>query len=178
MEVPAPEGRSLPAGYRFERFADGAVDGDRVTRLWTSEGALSEEEARARVTDVVLVAVGPGDEVVAVSTAWLQENEYLEMPLWNYRTFVSQAHRGGDIAFLLLHATRDELAARYADGADTRASGILMEVQNEILKKHRAQGVWATSRFAFIGEDDRGAHHRVYYFPGAAAPVRSSRVRA
>lgn len=171
VRVPAPEGRRLEARYRFERYADGAIEPDEVAGLWIREGALSEEAARSRIADVVMCAVDRDEGVVGVSTAWLQDNEHLGMRMWNYRTFVAPAHRQGDIAFLLLHATRDELAERYASGADVRASGILMEVQNEVLKRVRNQGVWATSRFAFIGEDERGAHHRVFYFPGAKAPV-------
>ena len=170
--VPSPEGRRLPDRYRFVRPAECGLSPERIAQLWIDEGALSAEKARARVGDVVLLALD-GEQVAGVSTAWLQDNPRLRMPLWNYRTFVARAHREGDIAFLLLHATRDDLAARYADGSDTRACGMIMEVQNELLKRHRNQGVWATSRFAFIGEDERGAHHRVFYFPGAPAPARA-----
>jgi hypothetical protein len=170
VPVPAPEGRRLPDRYRFVRPGDSGLPAERIAQLWIDEGALSPERARERVDEVVLLALD-GDEVVAVSTAWLQDNSHLGMKLWNYRTFVARAHREGDIAFLLLHATRNELAARYADGTEVRASGMIMEVQNELLKRHRNQGVWRTSRFAFIGEDERGAHHRVFYFEGARAPT-------
>jgi hypothetical protein len=170
VPMPAPEGRRLADRYRFVRPGDSGLPPERIARLWIDEGALSAERARARVDEVVLLALDE-DEVVGVSTAWLQENPHLRMTLWNYRTFVARAHREGDIAFLLLHATRDELAARYADGTDVRASGMIMEVQNELLKRYRNHGVWRTSRFAFIGEDERGAHHRVFYFEGARAPT-------
>ena len=161
---------SIPAtdSSASARAAPGPSD---VVRLWTREGALSEAKARERVGDVVLAAIDREDGVVGVSTAWLQDNPHLGMRLWNYRTFVARAHRQGDIAFLLLHATRDELSARFTSGSDSRASGMIMEVQNEVLKRTRDQGVWATSRFAFVGEDERGAHHRVFYFPGAEAPA-------
>lgn len=171
LPIPAPQGRRLNARYSFERYADGGIDPGEVADLWIREGALGEEKARERVGDVVICAVDRDDGVVGVSTAWLQDNGHLGMRMWNYRTFVARAHRQGDIAFLLLHVTRDELAERYASGADTRASGILMEVQNEVLKRTRNRGMWETSRFAFIGEDERGAHHRVFYFPGAEAPA-------
>ena len=175
VPIPAPEGRTLGDRYRFLEPGESGVGSDRIVRLWVDEGVLSEEQARARVNDVVLVAIDQEEDVVGVSTAWLQENLHLRMTLWNYRTFVARAHRQGDIAFLLLHASRDALAARYADGTDRRASGMIMEVQNEILKRTRNQGIWTTSRFAFIGEDEVGAHHRVYYFPGATAPTRAAR---
>jgi hypothetical protein len=170
VTLPSPQGRSLPGRYRFARPEESGLTPERIAQLWIDEGVLSAEKARARVGEVVLLALA-GEEPVGASTAWLQDNAHLRMKLWNYRTFVARAHREADIAFLLLHATRDELAARYADGTDVRASGMIMEVQNELLKRHRNHGVWTTSRFAFIGEDERGAHHRVFYFEGARAPA-------
>lgn len=170
MRVPAPEGRRLEDRYRIEALATSGVAEEDVIAMWISEGALGPEDARRRARDVILVAVDRDDGVVGVSTAWLQDNPALRMPLWNYRTFVAREHREGDIAFLLLHSTRDHLRERYEAGTDTRALGIVFEVQNEILKRARNQAVWPTSRFVFIGEDERGAHHRVHYFPGVLAP--------
>ena len=170
MRAPSPEGRRLGEGYRIEVFAEGDVGADDVVAMWAKEGALDEAEARRRAEDVALVVVAPDGDVAGVSTAWLQQNPTLRLPLWNYRTFVAREHRQGDIAFLLLHATRDHLSSRYTSGADDRAVGMVFEVQNEILKRYRNQAVWPTSRFHFFGEDERGAHHRVHYFPGARAP--------
>ena len=171
MEIPAPEGRRLDDRYRIERFGESdAVDEDAVIAMWTREGALSEARARERVREVALVAVEREEGVVGVVTASLREHPHLRMTLWSYRAFVAPAHREGDIGFLLLHATRDHHCDRFTSGVDTRAAGIIFEVQNEILKRVRNQAVWRTSRFAFVGEDERGAHHRVHYFPGALAP--------
>ena len=171
MRIPAPQGRRLDPRYRIEALAESDATGEDVIAMWTRERALDPDAARERVRDVVLVAIEEADGVVGVSTAWLQENPTLGMGLWNYRTFVAGDHREGDIAFLLLHATRDHLRERFTGGADTRAQGIVFEVQNEILKRARNEAVWPTSGFAFIGEDERGAHHRVHYFPGAVAPL-------
>lgn len=171
MEVPEPEGRRLDARYRIEPFGEvSGVDRSALVELWTAEGALDRDTASARAADAVLAAVEREEGVVGVSTAVLHDNRHLRMPLWRYATYVAREHRQGDIAFLLLHATRDLLRDRYTSGADTRAAGIIFEVQNEMLKRVRNQAVWKTSRFAFIGEDETGAHHRVYYFPGAPAP--------
>ena len=172
MEVPAPEGRRLDDRYRLELFRESeAVDEDAVIEMWTREGVLDEEHARERVRDVALVAVEREEGVVGVATTLLRNNPQLRMPLWTYRTFVSRAHRESDIAFLLLHTTRNHLRDRYVSGADTRGSGMVFEAQDEVLKRGR-QGlaVWKTSLFAFIGESVEGSHHRVYYFPGALAP--------
>ena len=172
----APEGRALPGRCRIERF-DPEVEGadEALAELWTREGALSPERARARVADARFVAIDREDGVVGVATAQLTQNRHLGLPLWSYRTYVAAPHREGDIAFLLLHATRDHLAELFASGRDARAAGMIMEVQNDILKRARNQGVWSTTRFAFIGEDEVGAHHRVCYFPGAVVPVPDER---
>jgi hypothetical protein len=170
--VNGPEGRRLDRRYRFERFdpADaGAVE--QLVTLWTAEGSLSVANARARIPQAAFVAVDADAGIVAVATAYLTDNSHLGMPLWAYRTYVAADHREGDIAFLLLHHTREHLLERYLSGADTRGSGMIMEVQSEILKRSRNQGIWKTTRFAFFGEDETGAHHRVFYFPGALAPL-------
>jgi hypothetical protein len=54
-------------------------------------------------------------------------------------------------------------------GADTRAAGIVFEVQNEGLKLIN-DATWLPTDFTFIGESRRGDHVRVHYFPGAVAP--------
>jgi hypothetical protein len=171
VEVPTPEGRRLSPRYRIEPFAEcDAVDEEAVIAMWVREGALEEARARERVRQVELVAVEREEGVVGVATTMLFDVVRLGMPMWRYRTFVARAHRESDIAFLLLHATRDRLRERFVSGEDRRGAGVIFDVQNETLKRVRNQAVWKTSRFAFIGEDERGAHHRVYYFPGATVP--------
>jgi hypothetical protein len=166
----APEGRRLASRYRLEPFdpAD-AGRSEQLVAMWTEGGALAEGTARERLNEAIFVAVDEEDGVVGVSTARLENVTHLGMLMWIYRTFVAEGHREGDIAFLLLHRSRDELLERYTSGRDTQGAGMLMEVQNPILRKARNQGVWKTTRFAFIGEDEVGAHHRVFYFPGAHA---------
>lgn len=172
MDLPTPEGRRLDERYRIERFDEvDEIDEEAVVELWTSAGALATDPARERAKDVALVALERDDGLVGVTTTYLQDNPHLRMTLWSYRTFVAREHRRSDIAFLLLHATRDLFSDRFTSGVDTRGSGMVFEVQNEILKRTRNQAIWKTSRFAFIGEDEVGAHHRVHYFPGALAPM-------
>jgi hypothetical protein len=170
--VTGPEGRRLDRRYRFDRFdATDPRAVEQLVALWTAEESLSREQAKARVPQAKFVAVDAEEGIVAVATAYLSDYRHLGMPLWAYRTYVAADHREGDIAFLLLHHTRDHLLGRFLSGEDTRGSGMIMEVQSEILKRARNQGIWKTTRFAFLGEDETGAHHRVFYFPGAIAPV-------
>jgi hypothetical protein len=164
---------SLPPGYRMEPLAQSAaVTLDDVLEFWAAEEAMPEAEARRRVHEVLMVALDPSDRVAAVSTVYLQRNPQLRLDLWYYRTFVGSEHRMSHLAVRLLWATRDHLRERYLSGEDTRASGMVMEVENEFLKSYYNRAFWVISDFDFIGETPTiGAHVRVHYFPGAQAPV-------
>ncbi|MCW2966989.1 MAG: hypothetical protein JWM71_761 [Solirubrobacteraceae bacterium] len=161
----------LGEDYRVELFADQ----DRVTAadvidLWTSEGAVSRAEAERRIGEVLLVGTDAEGRPVGVSSAYLQYNDQLQMDLWYYRAFVAAAHRMSHVAVSLAMTGRDLLSSRFAGGQDTRAAGMIFEVQNEGLKRHYHQARWRPTEFLFINQDARGAHVRVYYFPGARAP--------
>ena len=46
----------------------------------------------------------------------------------------------------------------------------IYEVENEGLKRHFDDALSLPTDFTFIGENQRGDHVRVHYFPGALAP--------
>jgi hypothetical protein len=163
-------------GYRIARFAEAPeVSADDVLSLWRAEGALPEAEARTRVAEVAFVGVDGAGALVAVSTAYLAPNAQLRAQVWHCRAFVAGAHRESDIATRLVRETRRHLEGRFVSGEDPRAPGILMEVENPLLKRFANQAVWARPispgvGWTFIGENQRGDHLRVYWFPGARAP--------
>jgi hypothetical protein len=160
----------LEHGYRVEPFADqDAVGHQAVIDLWTREGAVPQEEALRRVHEVVLVATDAAGELVGVSTAYLQRNAQLGIDLWYYRGLVAHAHQRSSIGVHLALIGRDHLKSLFVSGRDTRGAGIVFEVQNEGLKQIN-NAVWLPSDFTYIGENERGDHVRVHYFPGALAP--------
>lgn len=164
--------RRLDERYRLERLVDSeTLDAEDVIALWSGTGALDPDEARRRVGEVEFVAVAEGAGVVGLSTIYLAHNPQLRMDLWYYRTYVHPDHRESDLAFLLIHTTLEHLERRFSSGEDTRAAGMMFELQNELLKRSRNEAVWPTTGFAFIGENARGDHCRVRYFPGALAPT-------
>jgi hypothetical protein len=59
---------------------------------------------------------------------------------------------------------------QFVSGRDTRAGGLLYEVENEGLKQYFDDALWLPTDFLFLGENEHGAHVRVHYFPGALAP--------
>lgn len=158
-------------GYRVMPFRDqDEVTPEGVIDFWAREGAMPEDEASRRVTEVVAVATHDGAEPVGVATAYLQHNDQLGMDMWYFRAFVAAEHRTGDVARALTLVARDHLEQRFVGGLETRAAGIVMEVEHEGLKRQMDYAYWDTSGFTFIGENLRGAHVRVYYFPGALVP--------
>jgi hypothetical protein len=148
------------------------VGPEDVIRLWEREGAMPEpEEARRRVSEVELVAVDPTDGVVGVSTLYVARNAQLQLDLWHYRTYVAEAHRMSNIAAQLIFRNRDRAEERFISGEDTRAAGMLFELEHEGMKAYFNKALWLPADFTFIGETEWGAHVRVHYFPGATVPL-------
>jgi hypothetical protein len=87
--------------------------------------------------------------------------------------FVAQAHRHSNVGRVLMMRGREFLERRFTSGADTRAEGVVMEIENEGLKLYFNKARWRAGpvESTFIGENVRGDHVRVYYFPGALAPT-------
>jgi hypothetical protein len=161
---------TLDHSYVITPFAEqDAVDANAVVEMWTRQRAMREEEAQRRVDEVVAIATREG-ELVGVGTAYIEHNAQLRMDLWYFREFVATEHRASRVGWALSLVSRDHLAQRFVGGHDTRAPGVLMEVENEGLKEHLDFGYWSMTDFTFIGENERGDHVRVHYFPGALAP--------
>jgi hypothetical protein len=165
-------GLALDPRYRIDLFADQrAIDADAVIDLWVRDGALPPEEANRRVHEVLLVATDGGREPCAVATTYLQRNTQLGLDLWHFRVFVAPAHRNSHIAWAAAMVARDHLESRYVANQDTRGAGIVYEVENAFLKQWFDEAVWIPVDFAFIGENARGDHVRLHYFPGARVPA-------
>jgi hypothetical protein len=157
-------------GYRIEVFADqDAFDDAAVIDFWAREGAVGADEALRRVREVHLVVGDDRGELAAVTSAYLARHPQLRMDLWHYRGFVGAAHQRSLIGVNLALTSRDDLQERYVSGTDTRAGGIVYEVENEGLKSIN-NAIWLPSDYTFVGENERGDHVRVHYFPGAPAP--------
>jgi hypothetical protein len=162
----------LEAGPRIVRFAgQDEVGVDAIVELWVGEGVLSIEEARRRVGELHMVAIEEDGAVAGVSSTFLALNAQLGVPMWHYRAFVGEAHRRTSTAARLAVRGREALEEDFLSGRDVRAPGILYEVENAALKALLPQARWLPTDFTFIGENARGDHVRVHWFPGAPAPV-------
>jgi hypothetical protein len=162
----------LEERYRIVPLTEsGEATPDDVLALWARESAVPELEASRRVHEVHLVAIERSAGLAGVSSAYLQRNAQLRLDLWYYRAFVAMAHRRSSLAVQLALHGRDLLEDRFTSGEDTRAAGVIYEVENEGLKRYFNKALWLPTDFTFIGENERGDHVRVHYFPGAQAPI-------
>jgi hypothetical protein len=147
------------------------ISAEDVVRFWEREGAMPEpDEAHRRVEEVELVAVDRDGSVAGVSSLYLARNAQLRMDLWHYRTFVRETHRRSNLAAQLIFRNRDRLEERFVTGVDTRAGGLLFELEHEGMKAYFNKALWLPADFTFIGENEFGDHVRVHYFPGATVP--------
>jgi hypothetical protein len=159
------------SAYRVVPFAEqDAVGPDDVISLWTAEAGLPETEARRRIDEVMLVAIDDGGTLAGVTTRYLKRNEQLRMDLWYVRAFTAAAHRQSMVATALAVRGREYLEDAFVSGRDTRAGGLIYEVENELLKRVFPKPIWKPADVLFIGENEQGAHVRVHYFAGALAP--------
>lgn len=168
--MPSP-GYELADGYRIELLSESSdvTEGD-VISFWEREGALSGSEAAARVREVLHVATDRKGNVAGVSTAYLQRNAQLRMELWHQRGFVSPEHRKANIGMLFAIIGQKQLQDRFVTGQDTRGQGLILEIENEGIKRYFNRGTEPSADSTFIGENEPGDHVRVHYFPGARAP--------
>ena len=163
---------TLEDSYRIELLSESeAVTPDDVLDLWEREGAVTGDTARRRVHQVRLVASTTDGRLAGVSTVFMERNTQLQMDMWSYRTFVASPDRMSNLAAQLIIRNRDQLETAFTSGEDTRAQGVLFDLENEGMQRHLNNAYWPPSDFTFIGENQRGDHVRVHYFPGARIPL-------
>ncbi len=80
---------------------------DDLVDLWVREGALGEAEARRRIDEVLLIAVGTAGRPIGVSTRFLMHSPLLDLSVWNVRVFVAASARQSAAATALSVAARD-----------------------------------------------------------------------
>lgn len=168
MTIPLPP---LDPGYHVGPLRADGPTADDVLALWRREAAVPDDVALRRVHEVQMVATSTSSgELVGVSTTPLLRVDQLGMDLWYFRAFVVEAHRQSDLAMQMLERCRIEREAAFVSGDDLRGSGMFVSVQAEGIRRSQNQGVWRRTGFVFIGENEKGHHYRVRYFPGALAP--------
>jgi hypothetical protein len=142
---------------------------EELIGFWLRTGALpARAEAERRVAQAFFVAQTKADQqLVAISSVYVQTNQQVGHPFYYFRCFVEERHRRASLARHLLMAARQELNARFIAGENPQIIGMVLEVQNEALQQFRTEAVWLRTGFVYIGRNQRGDHVRVSYFDGA-----------
>ncbi len=142
--------------------------------MWTSEAGLAAAEARRRLSEVARVATDPDGTLAGISTAYVQHNAQLDVPMWHIRAFVTGAHRAGNLASNLLLAVRLHVIDEFESGRRPDVPGAVVEVENMLIEQRFPQAIWPYNEFVFIGITPGGAHLRVFWFDGARIPPRGA----
>lgn len=170
------------------------LDEQAVRDFWEHEVAISPELAERRLRELGLLAVAGADAgartLAAVSTLYPSWVGRLRSEMWQMRVLVARRHRSSGLAARIIRETRARLEGEFASGTERRAPGLLLEIENPLVRAARSQGSWEPSedaldrapegpppvgtRYAFIGENELGHHLRVYWFEGALAPLPSA----
>ena len=156
--------------YVIELFSDSElIDAEAVLEFWARERAMPAEVAHNRIGELSFIGTLDG-ELVAVTTAFLQWSPRMRLSFWNFRSFVAERHRDSGVGTTIANRAYDYAAERFVSGEETRGSGGLLEVENEMLKKYLNQAVWPPYGFTFIDENSKGDHVRIGFYPGALVP--------
>ena len=145
-----------------------------IIQFWVSEGALQPPQAQARVSQVLQIIrqQGPEDQlgaIMGICTAELLFVEHMQISFFNYRSYIGQNYRSMGLVKALLASSYLLLNQDYASGKQTEALGLLLDIENPLLKQRKG-AVWGNYKFTFIGLSPKGNHIRVAYFENAQLP--------
>lgn len=151
--------------------------------FWISNKAIADaKQAAIRAQQVACLARAEDGSIAGVSTVVPRMVPRLRQPMFYYRNFIAEAHRGKALALPFLLKTKETLQAFIAAQPNAVCLGIIIELENEGLAAHRNDAHWSDAGFTFIGYSPKGLHLRVWYFEGArllppAAIKKAARAR-
>lgn len=140
---------------------------EQVMVLWKKHfPTMSEQQLKARLSQVVFALRTLDGEVVGVSTSHKTMIPHLKNYLYAFRCFIDPAFRVPGLTSTLLVKTRDWLEEIYTtDGKEEeRCIGMITLVENERIMKYRNEAIWPASKMVYIGNSAKGFHIRAYYF--------------
>ena len=138
-----------------------------LLNFWVKNNAIGDaRQAVQRVKQVACLVRSEGGEIVGVSTAVPRVVPRLKQPMFYYRNFIAESHRGQQLAPPFLEKTKQVLQEFNAAQAKPVCLGMLIELENKALAAHRNEAQWKEG-FTFIGYSPKGNHMRVWYFDGA-----------
>jgi hypothetical protein len=138
-----------------------------VKEMWRKYSALDGEELiEKRSKEIVYIIKNDAGEVGGVSTVRTVQAKFLnDNYFYEFRCFIAPPFRAPALDTLVTVKTKSFLQEQ--EGSGTRIKGLLMIIENELIKKQRTKAVWPSSEMVFAGYTAQGHHVRVGYFKGA-----------
>jgi hypothetical protein len=139
----------------------------KVKALWREYRAIEDESlVEKRTKEIVYVVKNETGDVGGVSTARQVQVRFLNNHFfYEFRCFIAPPFRSAGLDTALAVKTKSFL--QELEGSGTKFKGMLMIIENEMLKKQRTKAVWPSSEMVFAGYSGKGHHLRVGYFKGA-----------
>lgn len=149
-----------------------------IVAFWRAESALpADEDAGNRARQVVVVMRDADGAIAAISTAVIKRIPRLLQPLYYYRTFCAEKHRGRRTMLDMLSHCQDALR-EYNNGLNNpEAIGMLIELESSMLAGRYDEAQNTETGFSFIGQSPRGFNLFVRYFPGFKLQARPKAAR-
>jgi hypothetical protein len=160
---------SADTDYHFESVWQTTTPQQReeVAQFWVANGAVTSlQKAADRASEVVVSMRDSTGALAAVSTAVLAVIPRLQQPLYYYRTFCAEAHRGNRTSLAMMKASQKTLLEYNLSLREPEAIGMHVEVENAMIAQQYPQAHWPQTGFRFIGYSPQGHVVRAYYFPG------------
>jgi len=155
--------------YSFQ-FITGSVSkeiGRKVIKLWTDSAKLSVPEAERRLKELVLLLTNKSGDIIGVSTAAKSYFSQIQNYVYAYRCFILPEYRAPALDTQMIVRTKNHLEQINIGEITNKCVGILVIVQNEVIKTHWKQAVWLGAEMIYIGNTPEGHHIRIGYFKGA-----------
>ncbi len=139
----------------------------QVREMWQKYGALEGEDiVQKRSKEIVYIIKNEAGNVGGVSTARPVQAKFLnDRFFYEFRCFIAPPFRAPGLDTLLAVKTKSFLEE--LEGSNSKFKGMLMIIENEMLKKQRTKAIWPSSEMVFAGYTSKGHHIRVGYFKGA-----------
>ena len=141
--------------------------GAEVVAIWTQFGGLDAAEAQRRLSELVMIVKNKSGKVIGISTAAKTHLQQIQNHVYAYRCFILPEFRAPALDTQMIIRSKALLAEASLVGTEKRSVGIVVVVQNELLKNHWRQAVWPGADMMYIGDTPQGHHIRIGYFKGS-----------
>ena len=140
---------------------------EEVVKLWINFAGLEGQEAQRRLKELVMILSDRAGKVIGVSTVVKTYVAQIKNFVYIYRCFILPTFRAPALDTQMIVRTKQYLELLSQSETDKRCVGIMVIVQNVIVKQNWRQAVWLGADMIYIGNTPEGDHIRLGYFKDA-----------